>query len=205
MAPPIKVSNWMQALSDFMIAFPEAKSRDAAAYFGRTESWVSTVKTSDAFKTFHGMRRELHFDRISEDVADKLNTLSEMTLDRAIDRVEEQGDTMPMSVLLDTGKMALNAMGFGGRGNGVSVNINQNDNRSVVINDANALARSRERMKAERALNDQRIIEGRVEQFGESVAENAQLENLETVPAAPVMTEPQHIPVPIALPAVAIA
>ena len=169
-----KVNNWHQALSDFMIANPEAKAYEAAAFFGVSESWLSIVKNSDSFKDFHQKRRDQHFDRISTGVGEKLETLAELTLDEAIERVEESkaegSQALPMSALTDLSKMALNAMGFGGRG-GVQVNLNQ-DNRSVVVNDAAALKRARETMAEIRGENDRQIIEGRVSDLQETAVAN---------------------------------
>ena len=155
-----KVSNWMAALSDFMIAAPEARAYEAAAYFGVTEAWLSTVKNSDAFIQFHRARREAHFDRISEDVGDKLRSLAEISLDELTDRVESQRDSLSVQTLHDVGKMAISALGFGSRG-GVVIN-QHNDNRSVLVNDQSALARSRERLALVRKENDEQILQTRV-------------------------------------------
>ena len=156
-----KVSNWMQALSDWMILNPQARAYDAAEFFGVTEAWLSTVKNSDAFKQFHQMRRDQHFDRISEDVGGKLQNLAEISLDELTERVEEERDQMSIQTLHDLSKMAVGALGFGNRGGGVVIN-QHNDNRSVLVNDQNALAESRERLAAIRKENDKALLESRV-------------------------------------------
>ena len=153
---PKKVSNWMVALSDFMIANPEARAYEAAMFFNVGESWVSIVKNSDAFKNFHNARRDLHFDKISETVVDKVQGLTELALDELTDRVETDRGTMPVRELTEISKMALNSLGFGGK-NSVQVNVNQ-DNKSVTINDSLALQRSREKMDKLRTLNDTEIL-----------------------------------------------
>ena len=94
-----KVSNWHEALSDYMIALPEARAHEAAAFFGVTEAWLSTVKNSDAFRQFHSARRKEHFDRISTNVGDKLQNLAEISLDELTERVEEQRDELSIQTL----------------------------------------------------------------------------------------------------------
>lgn len=160
--PPIKVSNWMQALSDFMVARPDARAYEAAAFFGVTEAWLSTVKNSDAFRRFHNERRDEHFSRISTDVGEKLQALAEVSLDELTERVEEQRQELSIQTLHDVGKMSLQALGFGGRGAAaVNVNVNQ-DNRSVVVHDAVALQNAREKLAETRDLNDREIVNGRL-------------------------------------------
>ena len=155
-----KVSNWNQALSDFMIAQPQARAYEVAEFFGVSEAWLSVVKNSDAFKEFHNRRRETHFDRVSGDVSDKLTAIAEMTLDELSDRIESERETIPLNALQSMGKMALDAMGFGQKGS-VHVNMN-NDNRTVVVNDAKALERSRQRLKQIREANDEVVVADRL-------------------------------------------
>ena len=155
-----KVSNWMQALSDFMVAHPQARAYEAAEFFGVTEAWLSTVKNSDAFQYFHSERRNIHFDRISNTVGEKLQTLAEISLDEMTERLEEQRDELPISVLQDVGKMAIGALGFGSKtnGNGMAVQVNVNGNgvnaNNILINNQSALERSREKLAQIRQTND---------------------------------------------------
>ena len=150
----------MSALSDYMIARPEARAYEAAEFFNVTEAWLSTVKNSDAFIQFHRNRREAHFDRISTDVGDKLQGLAEITLDELTERVESQREGMSIQALHDVGKMAISALGFGSRGTVVNVN---NDNRSVMVQDTAALERSRERLALIRKQNDEELLRTRVD------------------------------------------
>ena len=158
----------MQALSDFMIAHPQARAYEAAKFFNVTEAWLSTVKNSDAFVQFHNTRREDHFERISEGVGDKLQTLAEISLDEMTERLEQEREQLSLDALQNVGKMAIGALGFGGR-NAVNVQVNQ-DNRSVIVNDSAALARSRERLKQIRAQNDKAILSERIVEVEEAEA-----------------------------------
>lgn len=150
---PRKVNNWHQALSDFMIQHPEMRAYDVALVFGVTEAWLSTVKNSDAFKQFHDARRKEHFDRISTTVVDKVQALAEISVDELTARVETEREDMSVQALHDVSKLALQALGFGGRQPQVQIN----DNRQVVVGDTEALQRSREVLKSLRARNDEVI------------------------------------------------
>ena len=157
MAEPIKVSNWMQALSDYMIANPESRAYEAARFFQVTEAWLSTVKNSDAFRQFHDKRRKEHFGQISTDVGEKLQALAEISLDEITVRVEEQRDEMSLEGLQKIGEMSLKALGFGGGRGGITINNNE-DNRSVIYADAAALKRAQGYLKDARERNDLEII-----------------------------------------------
>ena len=155
MVGPNKVSNWMMALSDFMIACPNATGRDASNFFNRTQAWISTVKSSNAFREFHSLRRKEHFDEISKTMSEKLTTLGEMSVDALVEKVEEEGNAMTVSQLTECGKMALGALGFGGKT--ASVQINNNDNRQLVVADNAALKKSQKILEQLRERNDAQI------------------------------------------------
>ncbi|MDE0330998.1 MAG: hypothetical protein OXL41_03950 [Nitrospinae bacterium] len=172
-----RVSNWLMALSDFMIACPDASAKQAAQFFGKSEAWISQVKNSDAFRSLHSARREEHFDRISGSMREKLTTLAEVSIDELVDRIDTNRDKVTFGQLHDAGKLALNALGFGGSGTrngGVNVNV---DSRTVVVHDAEALERSRETLRQLRERNDaqfatvvrpQEIADRASEQIGEA-------------------------------------
>ena len=166
-----KVSNMHEAISDYLIANPHHKARQCAAQFGVTEMWLSCIKNSDAFKEFHRKRREAHFEKVSDyalesvtgTVTDKAQAISEMCLDEIGERLETEREDLSLAQLQDIGKMTLGALGFGQK-NAVQVNVNKSDNRSITINDAEALARSRERLALTRQHNDEAILQSRVEE-----------------------------------------
>jgi len=156
-----KVSNWNEALSEYMIMYPEHRSWQAAQFFGVTEAWLSTVKNSDAFKDYHSRKRLEHAERISTSTVDKLEALSEICLDELTEKVEAQREVIPITTLLSIGKFSMEALGFGTKNN---VNLTlQQDNRSVVVNDVSALEKSREHLNKLRERNDEVILTQRLE------------------------------------------
>ena len=48
-----KLSNWHEALSDWLIANPGRPLREAAFHFEVTQGWLSSVMNSDLFKAYH--------------------------------------------------------------------------------------------------------------------------------------------------------
>ena len=170
MAMPKKMNDWYKALSDFMIAQPQARAYEVAEFFQVSEAWLSQVKNSDAFKQYHQARRDDHFSRISAGVGEKLTAVAETSLDEIQDRLETQRDALPINTLHDISKMALGALGFGGRGGGnVHIHNNGADQRTVIVNDRSALERGRARLAANRQRNDQAIVEQRAEEAGITV------------------------------------
>ena len=147
-----------EAISDYLIANPEARGGDVAEFFKVSESWLSIIKNSDAFKQFHSAKRKEHFDNVSADVVAKLTATAEMSLDEINFRLEAGNrEKLTLRDLGETAKIALGGLGFGRDRGGGSTTIN--DNRTLVVNDAVALAKARERQGQLRELND-RVIEG---------------------------------------------
>ena len=177
-----KVSNWMEALSDYMIANPDASARDAAVFFDKSQSWVSITKNSDSFIAFHKARREQHFERVSTSVGEKLTALSETALDTIQEKLEINRDDLPMNQLIDLNKMALGAMGFGaGRGgHNVNVSVEVDNKKTIVVSDRAALDRARQVLAERRQENDKLLCEQRV---GEMDLESPETEEAKVVNA----------------------
>lgn len=108
-----KVSWWHERLADWMIAHPDRTLGEAAKYFNVTPTWLSVIKNSDAFRDYWASRSAEASSYMLADIKDKTLLVTEMALDRLIDRVNTTGDVMPPDLLLDVAKTGLKSLGYG--------------------------------------------------------------------------------------------
>ena len=136
-----KVSHWHEAISNFIIARPGSRNHELAAAFGMTESWMSTITNSDAFKQYHAERVQAHQGRLSKSVIEKVEDLAHLSVDVLEERIQSERDKIGLGLVRETADMALKACGYGGKHTpAVQVNL------SVV--DPSTLARAREKMRS---------------------------------------------------------
>jgi hypothetical protein len=171
---------WHEALLEFIIANPRASGAETALYFNVSESWLSIVKNSDAFRELWATRRPEHFSRVSANVSERLTALAEVTLDKLTDRVEKdvREGTATVASLRETAEMTLKAMGFGNKSFNTPVHIgdvNVQQNNTIVV-DRDTLARAREvkaRMATQLSLAAEAVDgEGNVSMVEASEAKN---------------------------------
>lgn len=143
------VRAWHEELLEFIIANPRASGAETALYFNVTESWLSIVKNSDAFKELWARRRPEHFSRVSAGVSEKLTALAEVTLDALTDKVEteKREGIATVASLRETAEMTLKAMGFGNKAHNATVaggTTNVTVQNNIITVDRDTLARARE-------------------------------------------------------------
>lgn len=156
------VRAWHEELLEFIIANPRASGAETALYFNVTESWLSIVKNSDAFRELWAKRRPEHFSRVSAGVSEKLTALAEVTLDALTDVVEKEKreGNATVASLRETAEMTLKAMGFGNKSHNTPVHvgdINVHQQNNIIQVDRDTLARAREakaRMAETLSLSD---------------------------------------------------
>lgn len=77
------------ACIDLIIANPAITQRELSAYFGYTESWMSIICNSDAFKERLASRKaELLDPKLRATISERLDGLAKMALDKLMTRVE---------------------------------------------------------------------------------------------------------------------
>lgn len=121
---------------------PRASGAEIAFHFNVSESWLSIVKNSDAFKELWAQRRPEHFSRVSASITEKVTALAELTVDSLTDKIEKEKreGTVSISTLKETAEMALKSLGFGNKG--IPVPIVQVQNNVFV--DKETLQRARD-------------------------------------------------------------
>lgn len=152
-----QVRPWHHELIDFMLAQPRASGKETADFLGVTQSWISTVKNTDAFREEWDRRRGEHSHQVSSTLVSRVEALAEITVDTMTRKLEKEGDSMGMSTLREVSETALKSLGFGAKrdqygaqGQGSTV-----FNGNVVMVDRQVLADAR---AARAALQDRQRI-----------------------------------------------
>ena len=113
-----------------MIADPRLSGREAAARFGVSPVWISIVKNSPIFRAEFEKRRERICQTFEERIVGKATAVAELSLEIMSERIERDGDIMPLGQLIKSTSFAAKLLGYGpGKGLGpgaapVQVQIN---------------------------------------------------------------------------------
>lgn len=142
---PQKVNWWYESIVDWMLMNPNKTKADCAKFFNVSNQWLYVLTQSDVFKVLYEERRKKHSAMVSATVIEKTSALTEMVLDKLIERVDKAGDSMTPQFLKDVTEMGLDKLGYGGRAapappQQVAVQVN-------VVSSAE-LAEARARMEA---------------------------------------------------------
>ena len=111
-----KVSPVHQQLADWLISNggqTKGWNKRAAEKFGYTQAWLSIIYHSDAFQDYYKLRVKEFGDAVVLGLAEKVNGVAGQALDILAEKLETQGDTLPVSQVLDIADMTLKRAGFG--------------------------------------------------------------------------------------------
>lgn len=134
-----RVSHTHDQIMNWLIANPEKKLGECAAYFGYTQSWLSTLIHSDTFKAKFRERQDAVFGRIAATTEEKLAGLANMVTDRLAEKVEvtQDGD-----FILDAFDKIMHRAGYAPNKMG-AMTPPQVQNNFFISKDALAAARGR--------------------------------------------------------------
>lgn len=104
-----RISYSHEALINWLLENPDRPLRDAAAYFGYTQSWVSTVIHSDIFQAKLLLRQDAVFGCIAQDIPSRLRAAANIGLDRVTNILETSNDS---KLLIDATDKILHRMGY---------------------------------------------------------------------------------------------
>src|SRR3990167_5133055 len=102
-----------EGIIKWLIANPSRKLGECAAELGFTPAYLSIIIHSDTFRAAIAEAHIEAFGTVCLDLKDKLTGLSHLALDKLIDSIPVMVDP---GDLLDTAKLTLNALGYGGGG-----------------------------------------------------------------------------------------
>lgn len=104
-----KISYSHEALINWLLVNPDRPLSDAAAYFGYTQAWLSTIIHSDVFQAKLLLRQNAVFASVAADLPAKLGTAAHIALDRMTEKLTTTDDPR---YLLDATDKLLHRMGY---------------------------------------------------------------------------------------------
>jgi hypothetical protein len=126
--PPQTVSNRHNAIIDYMVANPTARLKTVAAEFQITQSWLSVLIHSSAFKAKLQARQDLVFnEEVQATVEERLMGVASVATDRLLELVPKETE---VKVIADTMDKTLKALGYGQKMVGTAVQ----QNNTLVLN-----------------------------------------------------------------------
>lgn len=146
---------------------------DCAAALGKHLNTISFIFRSDIFQEYYAQRRADHAERLDEAMRAKLSGVASKSLDVIMEKLEKQGDQIPMKFVTELATGALDRLGYAPASPGVNVNIDTSDRRVVnVAVSAEALTEARDALRAaeERRAIESRVVAQRVPLPGEDTA-----------------------------------
>lgn len=179
-AQPQKMNWWYQSIIEWMIENPDQPLKQCAADMGVTQSWLSCIIHSDAFQVAYYEARDEHFANTSHNVVSKMEGVALQAATLISERLEEEGENIPLNQLNSTAETALKALGYTSTPKGGNVQVNVNNELGVRVSvDQEALRVARERMHSISSeptpspvvpsTSDPKLLEQRAEPDAESL------------------------------------
>lgn len=98
---------------DFILMNPQARQGDLARRYGYTESWISNVMASDAWKSAMAKRRaEVVDPTLVATISERFEGLATRSLERLMERLDTPA--CPDNVILKAVELGAKAVGVGG-------------------------------------------------------------------------------------------
>lgn len=107
---------WHEELANYLLQNPGATLTTVAKHFGKSLSWISIIKNSDAFKDYYNARREELNAQVDATLVDKVHTLAELSIEALVTKVGhhiEREQEMTTDALRELADMSLTKLGFG--------------------------------------------------------------------------------------------
>lgn len=103
-----------QAMVDAMVANPYIQVNELAKIFGRTPSWISIVKNSDAFQALLAKRtEELTDPLIKEEIEARFRTITQKSLERLQEKLEKPASALEDAFVLKAVELGMKSQGIG--------------------------------------------------------------------------------------------
>lgn len=145
--------SWYSHIADWQLENPGGKLADCAAALNKHVNTISLIVATDMYKEYFARRREEWTKQHDWAIISKTTRVAEKSLDLMLDKMEKQGDKIPMNIVTDVATSALDRLGYAPKQSpSVEVNVNT-DNRKVVMVpiSANALEEARDAIRAAEA------------------------------------------------------
>jgi hypothetical protein len=158
-ARPIqKVAPRHEQIINWFIANPHRRNADCAAFFGVSQTWLSTIKRSDAYRARMEQRltemaadvREAFIEQMDLNTLGKLGIAADIALDRLTEKLETADDP---EFLLDATDKLCHRLGFAPKSTPIATGPTSVTNNTMNISiSAGDLAAARELMSGPKAI-----------------------------------------------------
>lgn len=143
---PAGAMKWYDSIIDDLLANPGTDLTDCAHRLGRSPDTVQAIARSDMFKARWAQRRQQYEELLNQKLVAKLTQTADLALDCTIEVLKKKRDAVPLPILAELTKTALDRLGYApqGREAGSQVHVTLQQNNVVS---AEALAAAREKLK----------------------------------------------------------
>lgn len=145
---PQKAQIWYDSIIDWMFANPGGSLKECAASLGRSPVTIGLITRSDLFKARYAQRRAAFNTELDHRLVGKLASVAEKGLDFMLEVMEKKRDQIPLPLLNEITKGAMDRLGYGAQKNpSLSVQINNTQQSTSEVVSADSLAKARENMR----------------------------------------------------------
>lgn len=140
-----RISYTHEAFINWLLENPERPLRDAAAYFGYSQAWLSTILHSDVFQAKLSERQDAVFATVAQDIPAKLRAAADIGLEKLTFALEKTEDS---EFILDATDKLLHRMGYAPSASRapVAASVTNNTQINMFQVDAGQLAEARQRI-----------------------------------------------------------
>ena len=161
---PQKAMYWYDSIIDWMFAHPGGAIKECAADLGRSPVTIGLIVRSDLFKARYAARRARFNEELDSRLVGKLAKVAEVGLDLTLEVLEKKRDSIPLPLLNDITKSAMDRLGYGpAQTSSPAVVINNTANAQVAALPetvtAGALERARENLRKLNSMDQPKVIE----------------------------------------------
>lgn len=140
-----RMNPFHKQLALYLIANPSAKLPVLAKHFKKTQTWISIVKNSDAFKVYYQSLVNRQLDNL-DPILQNTQAMTELALDAMNQKLETIGTDLSVTELKEIADMGLKRLGFGAPTINKPSNTIINNSHTTVVVDRGELESARKRM-----------------------------------------------------------
>ena len=169
------------AIADWMLEHPGRPMRECAQHLGKSPTTIGFIVNSDMYQEYYRQRREKWTAEHDSSIVGKTTRVAEAALDLMLEKLEKQGDKIPMQLVTEVAATALDRLGYAPKkAADVQVTVDNSDKRQIVINSVSvgALEEARDalRVAEQQRATTQRELEsniGEVLEVGSSTGDDS--------------------------------
>lgn len=151
---------WYVDIADWMITHPGGSLTDCAKDLNKHLNTISYITRSNTFQDYYAARRMEHSARQDEMMRAKLTGVASKSLDVILEKLEKQGDQIPLKFMTEIATGALDRLGYAPAAPATSVNINTGTQQITQV--AVSVEALKEAQDAMRAAEEKRAAEYRM-------------------------------------------